>query len=137
MYFSQSTYRVNEDDGTVQFVLVLNTSIAVSVTVQIESNDITAISEYTSLIVITFVSNLTGGNDYDYTLQSVTIPPGEVNASFSVMINSDNILEHEEDFTLTIASTSQPRVTVNGSGQATVNIVDDDGKQILTLCTLN
>ena len=44
------------------------------------------------------------------------------------MIISDNLLEHAEDFTLTIASTSQPRVTVNGSGQATVNIVDGDGK---------
>ena len=35
-----------------------------------------------------------------------------------------------ENFTLTIMSTSQRDVTIDGSGQATVNIVDDDSKQI-------
>ena len=42
MSFSQSTYSVNEDDGTVKFILALNTSIAVDVTLLVRSNDITA-----------------------------------------------------------------------------------------------
>ena len=43
---------------------------------------------------------------------------------------NDNTLEDIENFTLTIMSTSQRDVTIDGSGQATVNIVDDDSKQI-------
>ena len=42
VYFNQSAYTINENDGIVQFVLALNTSIAVDVIVLVESNDITA-----------------------------------------------------------------------------------------------
>ena len=45
MSFSQSTYSVNEDDGTVKFILSLNTSIAVDVTLLVRSSDITANGE--------------------------------------------------------------------------------------------
>ena len=42
VYFNQSAYTITENDGIVQFVLALNTSIAVDVIVLVESNDITA-----------------------------------------------------------------------------------------------
>lgn len=42
VYFNRSTYTTSESDGTVQLVLVLNTSIAVDVTVLVKANDITA-----------------------------------------------------------------------------------------------
>ena len=45
VYFNQSAYSVNENDGIIQFVLALNTSIAVDVIVLVESNDITANGE--------------------------------------------------------------------------------------------
>ena len=131
VYFNQSTYNVNEDEGTVQFMLVLNTSIAVDVTVLVRSNDTTANGKWSSFNCY-YISNLTGGNDYDSISQNVTIPSGTTNSSFSVTIINDNILEGTENFTLTIVSTSQRDVTIDGSGQATVNIVDDDGKQIQT-----
>ena len=71
-------------------------------------------------------------------MQNVTIPSGATNASFSVAINNDNTLEDTEEFTVTITSTSLPSVTVDGSGKATVDIVDDDGKQLHTLlCNYN
>ena len=45
------------------------------------------------------------------------------------MINSDNILERNESFRLTIAMDSLPKKVTNVSiAQATVIIVDDDSK---------
>ena len=85
-----------------------------------------------ALIAISYINNLTGGNDYDSISQNVAIRSGTTNSSFSVAIMNDNILEDTENFTLTIISTSQRDVTIDGSGQATVNIMDDDGKQIQT-----
>ena len=130
VYFSQSTYSVNEDDGTVQLVLTLNTSITVDVTVLVRSNDVTANGKWSSFNCY-YISNLTGDNDYNSISQNVTIPSGTTNTSFSVAIMNDNMLEDTEDFTLTIMSTSQRDVTIdNSSRQATINIVDNDGKQI-------
>ena len=43
--FNHSTYSVNEDDGLVQPVLMLNDSVATNVTVQVKTNDITAVGE--------------------------------------------------------------------------------------------
>ena len=49
---------------------------------------------------------------------------------FDIPINNDDILEGSENFTLTINPSSLPPtgVTVGNPGQATVTIVDDDGK---------
>ena len=50
-------------------------------------------------------------------------------ASFDIPINDDDILEGDEDFMLTINPSSVPTgVTVGNPDQATVTIVDDDGK---------
>ena len=40
--FNQSVYIVNEDDGLVQAVLVLNSSTITNITVQVRTNDNTA-----------------------------------------------------------------------------------------------
>ena len=42
VHFNRSTYTTSESDGTVQLILVLNTPIAVDVTILIRANDITA-----------------------------------------------------------------------------------------------
>jgi len=43
--FSQSTYRVDEDDGPAQPILVLSNPLSTDITVQVSSNDITATGE--------------------------------------------------------------------------------------------
>ena len=48
--FNQSIYNVNEDDGLVQVVLVLNNSVGTDNTVQVKTNDNTAIGEWTKFI---------------------------------------------------------------------------------------
>jgi len=48
-------------------------------------------------------------------------------SSFDVNINNDNILEHNENFTLVIVVDTLPTKVISGA-QATVVIVDDDSK---------
>ena len=49
--FNQSTYMINENDGLVQPVLVLNNSVATDITLQVITNDITATGEYINIII--------------------------------------------------------------------------------------
>ena len=67
--------------------------------------------------------------DYDSGPYTVTIPAGQTTATFNVPITDDMILEGSENFMLTIDETSLPDDVTRGTpGEATVNIVDDDGK---------
>ena len=51
---------------------------------------------------------------------------------FNIPINNDNILEVDEDFTLTIMRSTLPNGVTRGSiGQTTVTIVDDDGEKFM------
>ena len=51
---------------------------------------------------------------------------------FNIPINNDNILEVDEDFTLTIMHSILPNGVTRGSiGQAAVTIVDDDGETFM------
>ena len=67
--------------------------------------------------------------DYGSGPYTVTFPAGVTSVPFDIPINNDMILESSEDFTLTINPFSVPTgVTVGNPNQATVTIVDDDGK---------
>ena len=51
------------------------------------------------------------------------------NVSFNIPINDDAIIENNENFTLTIDPSSLPTgIKVGSFDQATVTIVDNDGK---------
>ena len=68
-----------------------------------------------------------GGVDYDSGPFDITFPAGETLAVFNVTINDDNIVEGNENFTLSIDPSSLPNgVTVVNPVQTTVTIVDDD-----------
>ena len=87
-------------------------------------------SEVTSSQNVNSSNNVTGGGvDYNSGPYSVTFPAGQTRGSFYVPINDDNIMEKNEDFTLTIMSGTLPNsVSRDGAGQATVTIIDNDGK---------
>ena len=73
-----------------------------------------------------------GGTDYGSGPYNMTIPSGTTTAQFDVAINDDNILEGNENFNLTIMTSSLPsRVDIGNSAQATVTIVDNDGKHLI------
>ena len=55
----------------------------------------------------------------------MTIPAGMMRASFDIVINNDNIVEGNENFTLVITSSPLP---VGSNNEAMVTIVDDECK---------
>ena len=70
-----------------------------------------------------------GGVDYDPGPYTVTCPAGVTSVPFDVPINDDNILENDEEFTLSILQHTLPDGVIRGSaGQAIVTIVDNDRK---------
>ena len=73
-----------------------------------------------------------GGEDYESGPYTVTIPAKATTAQFNVTINDDDILEGNETFNLTIMASSLPsRIDIGNPAQATVTIVDNDGKHLI------
>ena len=69
------------------------------------------------------------GEDYNSGTFTVQFKAETTRTSFSVSIKEDNKFEGNENFTLSINSSSLPsRVAVTNPGQATVTIVDDESK---------
>ena len=66
--------------------------------------------------------------DYTSGPYSVTFPARVTSVPFSISINDDNILEENENFTLTINLSLPTGVMVGNPGQATMTIVDNDRK---------
>ena len=69
--------------------------------------------------------------DYVSGPYTVTFPAGMTNVPFDIPINDDNVFEGSETFMLTIDPNSLPNdvsVSVGTPDQATVTIVDNDGK---------
>ena len=49
--FSENIYSVNENSGSVQFVLVLNNPSSTDITVQVTNIDLSATGEYCSILI--------------------------------------------------------------------------------------
>ena len=70
-----------------------------------------------------------GDVDYNSGPYSVRFPPDTTCVPFDVPVINDNILEHNETFSLIIWSTSLPdQVIIGNPRQSTVTIIDDDSK---------
>ena len=70
-----------------------------------------------------------GGVDYDSGPFDITFPAGETLAVFNVTINDDDIVEGNENFTLSIDLFLPPNgVTIGDPSHTKVIIVDDDSK---------
>ena len=68
--------------------------------------------------------------DYDSGPYVIIIAAGVTHASFNISLSDDIIFENDENFMLTINSSSLPsNITVGDPGQVTVTIVDNDGKK--------
>ena len=70
-------------------------------------------------------------DDYIPGPYTVTFPAGVTSATFDVAIISDNLLENDETFLLTINQSLLPSRVIPGSpGTVPVSIVDDDSKSL-------
>ena len=118
--FNPTTYRINENDESIQPVLVLSNPSLTDITIQVLDNEISA------------KNNLTGGGDYISGPYSVTIPAGHTNISFDISIIDNNVVEDDKIFSLAIAPESLPYLVSRGNpGVAMVTIVNDDGMSSL------
>ena len=84
-----------------------------------------------SAIYCTLIWSITigGGIDYGSGPYTVTFVAGQTHNVFNVPLNNDGYYEGNENFVVTINSSSLPsRVTPGNPSQATVTIVDNDGK---------
>ena len=86
------------------------------------------VSEVTSSQNVNSSNNVTGGGvDYDSGPYTVTFTAGQTSVPFDVAIIDNNILEANEDFTLTIIQSSLPDGVTRGNPfRATVTILDND-----------
>ena len=82
-----------------------------------------------------YCSIITGGGiDYDSGPYSITFPAGQTRTVFTVPLANDNSFESNENFVLTINSSSLlSRITPGNPHQATVTIVDNDRKEFLVM----
>ncbi|XP_065905004.1 uncharacterized protein [Dysidea avara] len=109
--FSQPSYSVNETAGQLKVVLILSNASSTIITVQVLSSNISAY----------------GAVDYDSGPYTVMFPAGVTSVPFDVPIIDDIILEQNEQFGLTIVSSSLPnRFTADNFSEVTVTIIDND-----------
>lgn len=106
---SSSTYQVGEGDGQALLTATLSGLSALSVTVNYQSSDNTALA----------------GPDYAAVNNNVVIPAGQQNQTFTIPIFEDNEVEGTENFSVTL---TDPPINANlGSpSQASVMILDND-----------
>ena len=136
--FDESVYDVDENVGLAQFSLGLSNPSSFDITVEVFNINITALGKHSITMIscgIILTYNVTGGGiDYNSGPYPVTFPAGETVAYFNVSIRDDDVLEGNEKFNVTINATSLPtQVIVSDPNQATVTVVDDDGKHNMIL----
>ena len=124
--FNQTTYRINENDGPFQPVLVLSNPSLTDITIQVIDSEVFA------------TSNFTGGGDYIPGPYNVTIPAGHTSVLFDIQITDNDIVEDDKIFSVAISPESLPYLVSRGNpGEAMVTIVSDDGKSASALVLLS
>ena len=115
-------YNVVENNGSVQPVLIFSNPSSFDITIQVVTNDISAVGVNT-----TDCSTISGDNDYTMGLYNVTFPANVTTRTFDIPICDDMVLEDNESFNISIVSNSSPDNVTSGSlDQATVIIYDND-----------
>jgi len=76
--------------------------------------------------------------DYNSRRYRVKFSAGVTSVTFDVSIIDDSILEGNENFMLTIDQLSLPSYVNRGNpGEATVTIVDNDGKEFINIISVH
>ena len=84
-----------------------------------------------------FAQYIAAGSDFEAASIPVTIPSGETMVTVEVSILNDNVVEQvQEEFSveLQLDSTGGEEVIIEGAGEGTVEVIDDDSKY-LTPCS--
>ena len=114
--------------------LIISGKSSTDVTVQVQANNRTATGESRISIDNYYACN-TGSADFVTGPYTAIFTAGRTEASFSVPIIGDIVLERNEQFQLSIIPASLPdRVSVGNPSQATVTIRNDDGESHTQYC---
>ncbi|MEZ4713577.1 MAG: Calx-beta domain-containing protein [Caldilineaceae bacterium] len=111
--FTESVYSINEVDGSVLVTAALNSALAISTTVQVDTSDNTASA---------------GSGDYTATSTTLTFNPGEMVKSVAIPILDDATLEGNESFTVTLSAPTN--VVLGEPSAASVIIIDDEATSV-------
>ena len=111
------TYTVNESTGKLDFKLKLTKAV---------DQDFT--------VTATVTNGTAEDADYTFPTQPLTIPAGALEATFSIAITKDDIVELDDVFTIDLIAVTPPTgagytgdITIDGANDtATVTITDDD-----------
>lgn len=74
--------------------------------------------------------------DYDLLLVTITFPSGSADGDemcASVTVNSDNLVEFKENFTVNLALVTSDASLSLGSNTSTITLIDSDGNAIVVL----
>jgi len=110
--------------------LVLSNTLPVDVTVEINSEDVTATGKGKAIKIINNLVYYFSGENVDYKSgpYNVTVLARNTTGFLSIMLNDDELLESTEEFNLTIDLSSFPVGIFPGNHiEALVVIVDNDG----------
>ena len=129
VHFHESAYVVNESDGIVQPVLVLSSPPAVDITIHVFSTDGSAVHDIDGSVVDNVTGSAPPEVDYEFGICVVTFQKGTNKSTLNITIIDDEYVEFNENFTLSINSSSLPsNVNVTKPGKTTVTILNNDGK---------
>lgn len=108
-YLHTANTVVNESDGTID--ITFNTS-----------------KNYSSDLNINFSVTGTAEDTIDYTLSStsVTILAGELEATLTINLIDDSLIEEQEDIIITVTDTSNSDIYIDGSDVMTITVIDDE-----------
>ncbi|XP_065910088.1 uncharacterized protein [Dysidea avara] len=108
--FNDSVYSTKEDNGLIQPRLIFSNPSSFDIAIQVDSVDINATAA-----------------DYNPWSYDITMYANQTNVTFNISITTNNLLEGDKMFQLTIDSSSLPdAVTTGGQKSTTVLILDDD-----------
>ena len=110
--FSNSSYNVNENQGTAAITVTLSTASGQSVSVDYATSD----------------GSATAGADYVVVSDTLTFAPGETSKSFTVTIINDPLDEDNETVNLTLSN--PVNATPGAPDAATLTIVDDEAPTV-------
>ena len=129
--FTQSIYSIIENSGSVEIQLIYSDSNSSrNFTIQVLSVGGSATGEYYILTMYLLdVMFHETGQDYEPGPYTIAFPAEITSAFLNISITNDEIFEGNETFDLVLNSSSlPPNVTAGNIGQATVIILNDDGK---------
>jgi len=113
-----------EREGIAQPAIMFSNPASFDITVDVETNDITATGVNT-----TECSVSRSDNDYTTGMYRVTIPANVTLQLMNISICNDVTLEMNEEFSATIVNNSHPdNVTIGSPNQTTITILDNNRK---------